>query len=349
MNEKNRPDGRDSRHYNAEPSRLLDELIEDIRVLQANLKSKYSFVIDPYYEDIMYKCGMFLSRSLGSTIPEDFSRINLIESEPIFILSSAKRIIHSIDQRVQLKQIGNGSYAKVFSYNDPYYNCSFAVKRALKDLHSDELERFRKEFNDLRNLDSPFIIKVYRYDEENNEYVMELADDNLDDFILKRHNNGLNLETRRVLVIQLLKAFEYIHSKGLLHRDISCTNILVKSYNDGQVWLKVSDFGLVKRLDSTLTRQGTEIKGSLNDITDLTAIGFENYEVRHETYALGQVIYFIITGKIANYHRETNKELKSFILKAISPDKEKRFLNIGEMRVEVLSKVFPSLRESQKT
>ncbi|MFS0722261.1 serine/threonine protein kinase [Paenibacillus sp. 1P07SE] len=334
-------------HYNADPSRSLYEIIERLRMLQANLKSEYPFEIHHYYMRIMERCRLFLSRSGGSSIPEDFSEIEIIESEPIFILTTSISITTPINQNVKLEQVGNGSYAKVFKYDDFYYNCSFAVKRALKNLRPDELERFKEEFNDLKNLDSPFIIKAYRYDDEENEYVMELADDTLEDFILKRHNNNLNLETRRYLVIQLLRAFEYIHSKGLLHRDISYTNILVKNYDDGQTLLKVSDFGLVKRPDSTLTRKGTEIKGSLNDITDLTAIGFENYEIRHETYALGQVIYFIVTGRSTNYHREKNEALKAFILKAISPDKEKRFLTIEEMRVEVLSTVFPSLKKAQ--
>lgn len=66
-----------------------------------------------------------------------------------------------------------------------------------------------------------------------------------------------------------------------------------------------------------MTQQGTEIKGAINDYTDLTAIGFENYEIRHETYALGKVIYFILTGRTTGYHRETNEALKEFISRAI--------------------------------
>lgn len=344
MNEKNTSGS--GGHYNAFESKLLYDLIEDLKVLRKNLESTYPFEINNYYTILMERCSSFLLRSGGSAIPSAFPKIEIIESKPIFILTTSINITHPINQIVDLKQIGRGSYANVFRYHDSYYKCDFAVKRAFEDLRPDELERFKNEFNDLKNLDSPFIIKAYRYDDEKNEYVMELADDNLTDFILKRHNNSLDLLTRRFLVIQLFNAFEYIHLEGLLHRDISCQNILVKSYKDGTSLLKVSDFGLVKRPDSSLTRQGTEIKGSLNDITDLTAIGFENYEIRHETYALGQVIFFILTGRSANYHLEKNKELKSFILRAISADKEQRFANIQEMREEILSKVIPSLRES---
>ena len=88
---------------------------------------------------------------------------------------------------------------------------------------------------------------------------MELADSTLQDFISK-YNGSLPFSKRRALVIQLLNAFEYVHSNGLLHRDISYQNILVKNCDDGSSWIKVSDFGLVKRSESTLTRQGTSLK-----------------------------------------------------------------------------------------
>lgn len=173
---------------------------------------------------------------------------------------------------------------------------------------------------------------------------MEYADETLSKYV-NRSNNSLLFENRRVLIEQLFRAFMYIHTKGILHRDISLTNILVKHYDDGSTYAKISDFGNVKRLNSTLTRQGTEIKGVLNDYTDLEVIGFENYEIRHETYALGKVIYFILTGRTSNYHLEKNEALKQFILKAISSDKNSRFASVTNMKEELYSKVYPMLRK----
>lgn len=173
---------------------------------------------------------------------------------------------------------------------------------------------------------------------------MEYADETLSKYI-NRSNSTLLFESRRVLIEQLFRAFMYIHAKGILHRDISLTNILVKHYDDGSVYAKISDFGNVKRMNSTLTRQGTEIKGVLNDYNDLEVVGFENYEIRHETYALGKVIYFVLTGRTSNYHSEKNEPLKQFILKAVSPNKNKRFTNVTEMKEELYQKVYPTLRK----
>ncbi|MEK3879788.1 protein kinase domain-containing protein [Paenibacillus sp. FSL M7-0420] len=334
-----------NRHYNADPSRSLKDLIQFTISFHANLKDEYAFNINDYYEDIMKSCNSFLSTNGGSTIPEDFDLINIIEDQPIFNIANTKSLSSTVSSTsVQMRLIGEGSYATVFKYKDPFYNSYYAVKRAKNELRSDELERFRNEFNDLNSLSSPFIIKAFSYDNKKNEYVMEYADETLSKYV-NRSNNSLLFENRRVLIEQLFRAFMYIHTKGILHRDISLTNILVKHYDDGSTYAKISDFGNVKRLNSTLTRQGTEIKGVLNDYTDLEVIGFENYEIRHETYALGKVIYFILTGRTSNYHLEKNEALKQFILKAISSDKNSRFASVTNMKEELYSKVYPMLRK----
>ncbi|RST76178.1 protein kinase family protein [Siminovitchia acidinfaciens] len=340
MNSKN---GTYGGHYNAAESRELIDLIDQTRVLKAKLTGSYNFEVDKYYQEIIDLCRTFLSQSGGSKIPEGFPIINLIEEKPIFTKVNGVEIInHNSKTYTEIKQIGGGSYAKVFRYQDPYYGIDFALKRANKDLRADELERFKNEFNDLKVLDSPFIIKAYTYNSEKNEYTMELADQTLERF-MRHNNNSLSFDSRRALIIQLLNAFSYIHNKGLLHRDISYQNILVKKFEDGSFLIKVSDFGLVKRPESSLTRQGTEIKGAINDYSNLELVGFENYEIRHETYALAKVIYYILTGRETNYHKEEIEPLKKFILKAIG-DMESRFNDIDDLKGALLTEVFPAVR-----
>jgi len=343
MNQKNAG----NKHYNAEESRELIKVSSQLKSIHAVLKNEYieySFEINSYYKKVLDQCKAFLSSIDGSKIPEDFAEIDIIDYKPIFRLSSTKTLPSSNGfLSVSKRLIGSGSYANVYKYKDPHYNCYFVIKKAKKDISAEELERFIREYKDLKELDSPFIIKVYNYDKKTNEYTMEMADCTLDKFI-SENNDKLPFKKRTAMVIQLLNAFEYIHSKGLLHRDISFQNILVKIHGDGSSWLKVSDFGLVKRPGSELTRQGTSIKGTINDYSDLNVVGFDNYEIRHETYALAQVIYFILTGRKNKYYREKNKELKNFVLKAVS-DKDNRFTSVEEMRSELLSTVFPSMKK----
>ncbi|MCU6792353.1 protein kinase [Paenibacillus sp. WQ 127069] len=346
INHKNSP-GRGG-HCNAHESRLLIELIDFIRVLQASLEDDYNFEIAEEYKDVLDISRTFLSGSGGSPIPEDFKIITLIEGKPAFTLIDSTVVnMPASNNSVKLKQIGEGSYARVFKYKDPYYGIQFVIKRAKDSLRVDELERFKNEFNDLMALDSPFIIKAFLYNDEKNEYIMEFADETLGEYIL-RNNNTLSFDKRRAIIIQMLNAFEYIHEKKYLHRDISYYNILVKHFDDGSSIIKVSDFGLVKRPESTLTRQGTEVKGAINDYSDLTLVGFENYEIKHETYALTKVIYFMLTGRQSDYHREKNIKLKEFVLKGISSNKNERYKNVEEIKRELIVEVFPSLRSKSQ-
>lgn len=331
-------------HFNANESRELIWIIEQIPIIQETVKDKFNFELDEYYKEILNECKKFLSMSSGSSIPDYFKEINIIESNPIFNLSNTTIIQGPIGQStIKLKLIGEGSYAKVYKYKDPYYGYNIAVKKAHKDLRVDELERFNNEFKDLKELDSPFIIKAYTYNKENNEYSMEYADETIDKFI-EKNNTKMHFGTRRVLINQLLNAFEYIHSKKILHRDISYQNVLVKLYDDNSVLVKISDFGLVKRIESSLTLRGTEVKGSLNDFSDLSTVGFENYGIQHETYALARVIYYILCGRKTNYHLEKNIDLKKFILKGISSNKKERYESVEEMRTDLIKVIIPSLQ-----
>lgn len=345
MNHKNSPGF--GGHYNANESRELLDIIKQTRVLQATLQEGESdkcFEIIEEYEKVLESCYSFLSISGGSAIPEDIPHINIIEHKPIFLMKELRSIKNISKENIKLKLIGEGSYAKVFKYKDPYYNNHFIIKKSKDELNLKEIERFKNEYQDLNMLDSPFIIKAYSYNEENNEYTMEYADETLDAFI-KRNNNKLTFEKRRVLIVQLLEAFNYIHSKGLLHRDISYSNVLLKHFEDGTSLIKVSDFGLVKRPESKLTSIGTDVKGSINDYTDLNRVGFENYSIEHETFALAKLVYFILTGRTGRYNSEKNVELKDFILKATSPNKKDRFLSIEELRTFILKRVFPSVKK----
>ena len=160
------------------------------------------------------------------------------------------------NKNANLHLIGEGSYALVYYYKDEFYDKKVALKRAKKDLTGKELERFKREFEELKSFKSPYIIDVYSYNAENREYTMEYMDSNLYDFI-RSNNDKLTKTERKGYCYQVLKAFKYIHSKGRLHRDINPKNILIKIYDDVQV-VKISDFGLIKQEESTLTTVNTE-------------------------------------------------------------------------------------------
>lgn len=328
MNER-LPTGEHEAHFWAEPSRDLIKRIEMIFGLVSSLKeTPLAFQIDPYYLDLLTRCRDFLSSSGGSSLPPNMAKVELYYTLPIFLPLSSITISHKQqDFTFDLKLIGNGSYANVYKYKDTFYNRPFILKRAKKELTDKEIARFKREFDVMNDLSSPYILEVYCYNPDKNEYIMEYMDYTLDGYIAA-HNSTLTIIQRKGIAQQILRAFDYLHSKGHLHRDISPKNILIKEYDDTLV-VKLSDFGLVKIPDSTLTTVNTEFKGYFNDPA-LVVEGFNTYGIVHETYALTRVIYFVMTGK-TNTEKITNQNLRAFVEKGLNPDKTKRFQNIRDM------------------
>lgn len=316
-------------HFWADPSRDLIKTIEITLELYSALKSsKYAFQIDDYYAEIIYKCREFLKSSGGSTIPANMEKIELYYTIPIFIPSNIVVITNPQSNiSASLELIGVGSYANVFKYKDAFYNKYFVLKRAKEALSTKEIERFKREFKEMQEFSSPYILEVYCYNEEKNEYIMEYMDYTLNSYI-EKYKSSLSTMQRKNIVFQILRAFEYIHSKGRLHRDISPKNVLIKTYEDALV-VKIADFGLVKIPDSLLTTASTDFKGYFND-PFLRLDGFDTYGILHETYALSLLIYYVMTGK-TNTDNIADFRLRDFMNRGLNNDKSKRFFNVSEI------------------
>ena len=230
----------------------------------------------------------FSESQRGSTILPQMRKIELYYTQPIFLLKNTISLGRGMEQTAcELKLIGEGSYAQVFRYRDLNYDKYFVLKRAKANLNDKELERFKREFEQMKGLNSPYVVEVYRYDDEKKN--ISWSPWMIRCFITFRKTIRSCLKKKRKnLCRQVLRAFSHIHAKGLLHRDISPTNILIKEY-EHLVVAKVSDFGLVHLPDSNLTTCHTEFKGYFNDPV-LRLDGFDSYDIQHETYALTRLI-----------------------------------------------------------
>lgn len=318
-----------SGHFHAPDSRDYLALIENIEQVKSQLSStEYAFTIcNEAYKNRIRQCRKFVVKSGGSTIPADFEKIEIEELKPIFQMSKNIAIPHDKETLyANLKFIGSGSYAKVYSYVDPTYQIPIVLKRARPELNGKELERFKQEYSVLKSLKSPYIVEVYAYHEDKNEYTMEYMDETICNYI-SNNNAKLPLTARRQIIAQICKGLSYIHNKGLLHRDISLTNVFIKHYEDIDV-VKIGDFGLVKLPESNLTSIQSDFKGSLND-PDLIHVGFKNYAIYHETFALTRLIYYILTGG-SDLDRQS-EDIKAFWNKGTSTDKAKRFQSVDEL------------------
>lgn len=316
-----------NKYCHADKCREILKLITYLDTILNSIETS-RIVLDNYYKELLKQIKLFVRPSGGATMPEDFTQIEIIEIKPIFFESTAiKKEISTFS----LQRIGNGSYATVYKYYDKFYDETFVVKKANDNLDEKELLRFKKEFETMKSLNSLFVTKVYTFNVDRNEYTMEFLDYTLEKY-LKNFKKSMTPLDKIKLINQILRAFEFINSKGFLHRDISPNNILIKNYLDMPI-VKLSDFGLVKEKESTLTSVNSEIRGSLNDWSGLQRKGYSNYDITDETFALARLVVYILEGYVDNYHKIKNQSLKDFLNRGTSPNIEERFKSLGELKV----------------
>ena len=206
-----------------------------------------------------------------------------------------KYIGRLLDNRYEiLEVIGTGGMAVVYKAKCHRLNRLVAIK-ILKDEFSKDEEfrrRFQAESQSVAMLSHPNIVSVYDVSSSGDiDYiVMELIDGiTLRQYMEKK--GVLNWRETLHFSMQIAKALEHAHSRGIIHRDIKPHNIMV--LKNGSV--KVTDFGIARVVSSqsTLTR---EALGSVHYISPEQAKG-GRVDNRTDIYSLGVVMYEMLTGR----------------------------------------------------
>lgn len=317
-------------HYWADPSRELLSLIDEINSDLYDLKrTGVEVEFSAAYQDVLERCEPWLSPSGGSAVPDDFEQIELVKYERVFVRRTDSVTLGDRQDRARLSMVGEGSYAHVYSYVDSEYGKKFAVKRAKRGLSERDLERFKREFAIMKSLSFPYVVEVYRYDEDRDEYRMEFCEETLRAYVHSR-NSTLTFASRKRIALQFLYGLNYLHLQNLLHRDISFQNVLVKVYGAGAVLVKLSDFGLVKDQASDFTLTQTELRGT---IRDPQLENLKSYNVLNEIYAIGWVLSYIFTGREALRH--DGSEVASIVRRCTDPDQSHRYQTVLEVIADV--------------
>ncbi len=206
-----------------------------------------------------------------------------------------KYIGRLLDNRYEiLEEIGSGGMAVVYKARCHRLNRLVAVKILKDDYLQDEefKRRFHAESLAVAMLSHPNIVQVYDvFDSTEADYiVMELIDGiSLKQYMEKK--GVLNWKETLHFAIQIAKALEHAHSRGIVHRDIKPHNVMV--LKNGSV--KVTDFGIARMMSkgNTLTK---EALGSVHYISPEQAKG-GRVDNRSDIYSLGVVMYEMMTGK----------------------------------------------------
>src|SRR6266567_2901418 len=256
--------------------------------------------------------------------------------------------------------VGRGGMAEVYRARDLRLDRIVAVKTLREDLARDQTfqARFRREAQSAASLNHPSIVAVYDTGEDTDGphipyIVMEYVDGRtLRDLL--REDRRLLPERALEITDGVLRALDYSHRNGIVHRDIKPGNVMLT--RGGQV--KVMDFGIARAVSdaqATMT-QTAQVIGTAQYLSPEQARG-ERVDARSDLYSTGCLLYELLTGRppflgdspvaIAYQHVRENPVPPSrvdpevpqwadaIVLRAMAKDPRDRYQSAAEMRQDI--------------
>ena len=250
------------------------------------------------------------------------------------------------------ERIGIGGMAEVYRAQDNVLGRLVAVKVMLPQYAADPnfTQRFKQEAAAAANLQSPYIVNVYDWGQDEGTYyiVMEFVrGSDLKTAIIER--GAINQRKVAEIGAQVCQALSVAHGLDIIHRDIKPQNILVQP--DGNV--KVMDFGIARAKNSVMT-QTSSVLGTAHYISPEQAQG-KDLTATSDIYSLGIVLYESATGRLPfdgpdavsvamkqvndlpvpprEINPDIDPSLEAIIMKAIAKNPAERFATAKDMRL----------------
>lgn len=207
------------------------------------------------------------------------------------------------------------------------------------------IARFEAERQALALMEHPNIARVYdagATDTGRPYFVMELVRGiPITEYC---DESSLSTRDRMELFIQVCKAVQHAHQKGVIHRDLKPSNVLV-TLHDGTPVPKVIDFGIAKatgeRLtDKTLFTEFLQFIGTPQYMSpEQAAMSGLDVDTRTDLYSLGVLLYELLTGttpfEAATLRRAAFGEIQRIIREEDPPTPSKRISTLGARAAEV--------------
>ena len=245
------------------------------------------------------------------------------------------------DFRVE-DEIGRGGMGVVYRAAQISLGRPVALKVISETLsdREDFRDRFVRESRLAASLDHPNVIPVYGAGEQDGVlYIAMRFVDGTDLRALLAAEGALEPARAAGVVAQVASALDAAHERGLVHRDVKPANILVAARGGGE-HTYLTDFGLTKRTasDSGLTAAG-EWVGTLDYVAPEQVRG-EHVDGRADIYALGCVLYELLTGQVPFERDDDIAKLWAHISDAppsaldVAPDTPRGLASVAECCME---------------
>ncbi len=251
--------------------------------------------------------------------------------------------------------IGRGGMGAVYRAEESGLGRKVALKVIAPELASDERfrDRFLRESRIAASLDHPHVIPIYQAGEDDGVLFLAMRYVEGSDLAKVIAEDGA-LDPKRVvdLLSQIAEALDAAHEKGLVHRDVKPSNVLI-ALAAGREHCYLGDFGLTKRTGSLSgVSVAGEIVGTLEYVAPEQITG-DPLDERADVYSLACVLYECLTGQApfpratdvallwAHVHEEPTppsqaradlpKELDTVLARGLAKEPGRRYRSAGEL------------------
>ncbi len=231
-----------------------------------------------------------------------------------------------------LELIGIGGMANVYKAHDIVEKRDVAIKVLKEEFLGNEefVRRFRNESKAVASLSHPNIVRIYdvNFGDRIQYIVMEYIDGiTLKEFMDKAHI--LNWKDAVHFTVQILRALQHAHDKGIVHRDIKPQNMML--LQDGTI--KVMDFGIARFARDETVMHDKAI-GSVHYISPEQASGGVT-DAKSDIYSVGIMMYEMLTGKLP-FDGDTPEQVAVKQIQSFAESPLKLNPNLPQGLVEIL-------------
>lgn len=253
-----------------------------------------------------------------------------------------------------IEELGRGAMGVVYKAKDPFIGRLVAIKTITASLADkpELLERFYREAQAAGGLQHPNIVTIYDMGKENDTpYIaMEFLEGESLEAVIGR-KDVLPVSQKLGYMVQVCRALDFAHRRGVVHRDIKPANIVIT--RDGTI--KVVDFGIARVVDTSKTQTGVlmgtvgymspeQVRGEKVDgRSDIWSTGVMFYEflADHRPFSgdnFATVMLSIITQEprpLKEFYPDCPAELEALIKKFLRKDTSERYQTMEEVLLEM--------------